>query len=217
MATELLEARVPAGGPAASLGGPTDRGPVDPGDGGGDPRSAFDPAQFGLWTFFGTVTMMFIGFTSAYIVRRTGADWRPLPVPSLLFWNTAALLSSSVAVEAARRRRAAFDLAGLRRWLGAAGLLALLFAGGQLAAWQVLSARGFFLSSNPHSAFFYLLSGVHLAHLAGGLVWFCLLLHRLRGHRYATAPGARALGLFATYWHFLALLWVYVLFLIFVF
>jgi cytochrome c oxidase subunit 3 len=80
-----------------------------------------------------------------------------------------------------------------------------------------MSARGFFLSSNPHSSFFYLLSGVHLVHLVGGLVWFALVLRRLRGHRYATGAGQAALSLFATYWHFLALLWVYVLVLIFVF
>jgi cytochrome c oxidase subunit 3 len=217
MATEILEARVPAGRPTAGLGGPTDHGPKGRGDGGGDPRSGFDPAQFGLWAFLGTVTMMFIGFTSAYIVRRTGMDWRPLPAPALLFWNTAALLLSSAALEAARRRRAVLDLSGLRRWLGVTGLLALVFAGGQLLAWRLMSARGFFLSSNPHSSFFYLLSGVHLVHLVGGLVWFALVLRRLRGHRYATSAGQGALSLFATYWHFLGLLWVYVLVLIFVF
>jgi cytochrome c oxidase subunit 3 len=217
MATEILEARVPAGRPVAGLGGPADHGPTDHGDGGGEPRSGFDPAQFGLWAFLGTVTMMFIGFTSAYIVRRTGMDWRPLPAPSLLFWNTAALLLSSATLEAARRRRSALDLSGLRRWLGATGLLAVIFAGGQLVAWRLLAARGFFLSSNPHSSFFYLLSGVHLAHLVGGLVWFALVLRRLRGHRYATEEGQGTLSLFATYWHFLGLLWAYVLVLIFVF
>jgi cytochrome c oxidase subunit III len=217
MATEILEARVPAPGPVAGLGVPTGHDPVDPGDGGGEPWAGFNPAQFGLWAFLGTVTMMFIGFTSAYIVRRTGVDWRPLPAPLLLFVNTAALLLSSVALEAARRRRSALDLAGLRRWLGATGLLALAFAAGQLVAWRLMAARGFFLSSNPHSSFFYLLSGVHLAHLAGGLVWFALVLFRLRGHRYAASAGASALSLFATYWHFLSLLWVYVLVLIFVF
>jgi cytochrome c oxidase subunit III len=217
MATEILEARVPARPPVAGIGGPAGVLPVDHGDGGGEPRWGFDPGQFGLWAFLGTVTMMFIGFTSAYIVRRTGLDWRPLPTPSLLLWNTAALLLSSATLERARRRRAALDLPGLRRWLGATALLALVFAGGQFAAWRLLSARGFFLSSNPHSSFFYLLSGVHLAHLAGGLVWFALVLFRLRGHRYAAKEGASALSLFATYWHFLGLLWVYVFVLIFVF
>ena len=113
--------------------------------------------------------------------------------------------------------KAALDLRGLRSWLGATALFAALFVTGQFQAWRLLRALGFFLSSNPHSSFFYMLSGVHLFHLGGGLVWFALVLYRLRGPRYAVAGGGRTLSLFATYWHFLGLLWVYVLVLIFVF
>ena len=218
MATELLDARAPGLVPIAERPvGPPGHGPRGRGDDGGGPNATFDPGQFGLWAFLGTVSMLFIGFTSAYIVRRTGIDWRPLPLPRLLWWNTAALLLSSVALEVARRRRAALDLSGLRLWLGATALLASLFVAGQFQAWRLLRALGFFLSSNPHSSFFYMLSGVHLFHLGGGLVWFALVLYRLRGPRYAAAGGARTLSLFATYWHFLGLLWGYVLVLIFVF
>jgi cytochrome c oxidase subunit III len=218
MATEILEARVPALRPAPGrTGGPADRPPVDDGHGGGGGGLAFDPARFGLMAFLGTVSMLFIGFTSAYIVRRTAMDWRALPAPRLLWWNTAALLLSSVSLETARRRRALLDRPGLHGWLGATALLALVFAAGQVRAWRALAALGYFLSSNPHSSFFYMLSGVHLVHLAGGLVWFGLVLSRLRGPRYATAEGEGALALFATYWHFLGLLWLYVAVLIFAF
>jgi cytochrome c oxidase subunit III len=219
MATEIVDARAPGLVPISErAGGPTGRGPIDHGDdGGGGASFVFDPAQFGLWAFLGTVSMLFIGFTSAYIVRRTGFDWRPLPLPRLLWANTAALLLSSAALEIARRRQRALDLSGLRVWLGATALLAGLFVAGQFQAWRILRALGFFLSSNPHSSFFYMLSGVHLFHLGGGLVWFALVLYRLRGARYAAAPGGRTLSLFATYWHFLGLLWAYVLVLIFVF
>jgi cytochrome c oxidase subunit 3 len=219
MATEILDARAPRVIPVVERpDGPAGRGPVDFGDdGGGRPGAGFDPAQFGVWAFLGTVTMLFIGFTSAYIVRRTGIDWRPLPAPRLLWWNTAALVLSSVTLEVARRRRSALDLSGLRLWLSGTALLAALFVLGQLRAWRLLGELGFFLHSNPHSSFFYMLSGVHLLHLAGGVVWFALVLRRLRGARYADAQGGRTLSLFATYWHFLGVLWVYVLFLIFVF
>src|SRR4029453_17971547 len=167
----------------------------------------FAPGHVVLWAFLGTVTILFIGFTSAYIVRRTGADWRPLPLPGLLWVNTGVLLLSNAALEVSRRRRSALALRGLRVWLGATALLASLFVAGQFQAWRLLRALGFFLSSNPHSSFFYMLSGVHLFHLGGGLVWFALVLYRLRGARYAPAAGGRTLSLFATYWHFLGLLW----------
>ena len=74
MATEILDARAPDRIPVVERpDGPAGRGPLAHGDGGGGGTSApFDPAQFGLWAFLGTVSMLFIGFTSAYIVRRTG-------------------------------------------------------------------------------------------------------------------------------------------------
>ena len=102
MSTEVL--RKPRG-PALDRGGP---GGDDPGgDGGhgrGEPEVFYDPARFGLWLFLGTLTMMFIGFTSAYMVRRLSPDWAPLKPPGLLWVNTAALLlSRSTAVLAHSR------------------------------------------------------------------------------------------------------------------
>ena len=216
MATELLDARGPVRPVVERPGGPTGRDPVDHGDGGGGPDARWDPGRFGLWAFLGTVSMLFIGFTSAYIVRRTAIDWRALPAPRLLWWNTAALLLSSVTLERARQRRRAYDRGGVAVWLSATGLLALAFVAGQLRAWRLLRALGYFLSSNPHSSFFYLLSGVHIVHVAGGLLWFGSVLWALRAGPTSEAAG-RSLSLFATYWHFLGALWLYVAFLIFFF
>jgi len=209
MATEFLDARGSGLRPVDRPAGPPGDG-VTFGDGGGGPELTFDPGRFGLWAFLGTVSMLFIGFTSAYIVRRTGFDWRPLPAPALLWWNTAALLASSVTLETARRRRDAMDLAGLRAWLGATALLALAFVAGQVQAWRLLSRLGYFLSSNPHSSFFYLLTSLHGLHLLGGLVALV----------YVTAAAFRlrigfkrrnAVEVTAIYWHFMDVLWIYLL------
>jgi cytochrome c oxidase subunit 3 len=211
MATvELLE-RTPVGATVDRAGGGGAGIPRDEGGGGGPSFSA-DPTRFGLWLFLGTLSMLFIGFTSAYIVRRTAADWRPLAAPPILWANTAALLTSSVFLEVGRRLSRERAGNGL---LAAAGLLGVAFLGGQVRAWEALAAQGVFLSSHPHSSFFYVLSGVHLVHLLAGLLWFTLVAARLPAK---TPRGrARSLGLLATYWHFLAGLWLYVLFLLFVF
>src|SRR5262245_57390040 len=93
----------------------------DPKGGGGDGR-AFDPHRFGLWLFLGVVSMLFIAFTSAYIVRRAGGkDWQPLTAPPLLWINTGLLLASSVTLEIARRRLRAWDLAAVSRAVAATG------------------------------------------------------------------------------------------------
>src|SRR5215510_7374424 len=60
-----------------------------------------DQVRLGLWMFLATVTMLFAAFASAYVVRRSGSDWRPVALPSILWWNTAILAASSAAVEIA--------------------------------------------------------------------------------------------------------------------
>lgn len=212
MAPETLE-KVPA---RTGPGGPGGEAPPPAGGDAGGPGGsvAADPTRLGLWLFLGTVSMLFVGFTSAYLVRRASADWRPLAAPALLYWNTLAILASSVTLEVARRRLRGWAPADAVRWVAATGALGVLFAIGQIMAWRVLAARGFYLETNPHNSFFYVLTGAHLVHLAGGLVWFGVVLSRVR--RLAYVPGEDGLGLFATYWHFLAGLWIYLLLLLFV-
>jgi cytochrome c oxidase subunit 3 len=203
----------------ARTGGPAGRGPGDalPGDGrGGEggPGIIGDTARFGLLAFLGTISMLFIGFTSAYLIRRASADWRPLAAPWILWANTAALLASSMTLEAARKRLRDWDLRGLFPWVAATGVLGVLFLAGQVTAWRILAAQGIFLASNPHSSFFYMLTGLHGLHLLGGLFWFAAVVVRVRGLAYT--PGEDGLRLFATYWHFLGALWLYLVVLLFV-
>jgi cytochrome c oxidase subunit 3 len=183
---------------------------------GGDGSSGLfgDTNRLGMLAFMGTVSMLFIGFTSAYIVRRASADWRPLRAPGLLWLNTAILLASSLTLETARQRLRGWDLQGARFFVAATGFLGLLFVVGQLGAWRILGSQGVFLASNPHSSFFYMLTGIHAVHLLGGLVWFSAVAMRMRQMAYA--PGTDALGLIALFWHFLSALWVYLLYLLFV-
>lgn len=216
MPTDLLEKAPVYSGPGGGSGGGDDRPGGGPGpSGGGSSGILGNPDLFGLWAFLGTVSMLFIGFTSAFILRRASADWQPLAAPSILWFNTAALLGSSGTLEVARRRLRGWDLAGSERFVLLTGLLGLLFVGGQYFGWQQLAAQGVFLASNPHSSFFYVLTGVHALHLFGGLCWFLVVMLRMR--RLAYLPGEDGLRLFATYWHFLGGLWVYLLWLLFVY
>ena len=185
-------------------------------DGGGPGGGGLlaDPARLGLWLFLGTVTMLFVGFTSAYIARRGSGDWQDIALPGVLWANTAALLGSSATLEMARRRLRRWE-PGMLSWLGATGALGLLFVVGQVTAWRTLTARGFLLASNPHNSFFYILTGIHIVHLLGAFAWFAVVLFKASRLRYT--PGQDGLGLFATFWHFLGALWVYLFLLLFVF
>lgn len=172
-------------------------------------------ARVGLWILLVAVTMLFIAFTVSYFSRRSAPDWTSVPLPGILWVNTAVLLVSSGVLEWARRSRGRGDVDGMRRRLAWAGGLGLLFLLGQIAAWRALAAAGVFMSSSPHSAFFYLLTAVHGLHLLGGLGGLGYAISRssrsIPGGPAAAVPAVEGATLF---WHFLAALWVYVLIII---
>lgn len=184
---------------------------------GGAGREATLPwntAQVGLWALLATVSMLFAGFTSAYLIRRAGSDWQPIYLPPILWFNTALLVSSSLTMEAARTSMRRWRMDALRGWLLVTTLLGLGFLIGQLFAWQQLAAQGVYVPTSPHSSFFYMLTGVHGVHLLGGLLALVYALSRT--WRFGWTPAEPdALNLCATYWHFVGGLWVYLFLLLF--
>ncbi len=200
--------------------------PDDGGRGGGDePSPSLPEGSYRLAILFAlaSIGMLFLGFTSAYIVRQgLGGDWRPLDPPLILWANTAVLLASSVTLIRARTFLRREAIRESLQWLAITGLLGLLFLLGQYGAWRELAARGIYLHTNPHSSFFYLLTAAHGIHVLGGLL--ALGYVALRGWRrrliligmpdrlrhYGALVGATAL-----YWHFMDGLWVYLFILLF--
>ena len=158
--------------------------------------------------------MLFASFTSAYIVRSSGADWVPLEMPSILWWNSAILLLSSVTMEIARRAFHRWQPLTFRKWLFATALLGSAFLLGQIFAWRELAGQGIYLVSHPHSSFFYVLTAIHGAHLlAGVLAIFYVLSLAIR---YRLTPGeSSSPAIAATYWHFVDVLWLYLMVVLF--
>ncbi len=192
---------------AISIGGAGDLAP-------GRDRLREDQLRLGLWMFLATVTMLFAAFTSAYVVRRSGADWQPTPLPFILWANTAILGTSSVMLEAANR-------SGLRRrWqtaAGAAGVafgLGLGFLGGQLVAWRQLAAAGVYLSSNPSSSFFYMMTAAHAVHIMAALVVLAWGVVITGSGRLDLRAWAARMELCRTFWHYLGVVWVFLFVLI---
>lgn len=175
------------------------------------------PSKTGVWTGLAAIGMMFAAFTSALIVRQgAGNDWQHLALPRILFFNTLVLLASSGTLELARRRVAIFmgPLGSQEehpaRWLYTTLLLGTVFVIGQYVAWLQLRAEGLYLATNPNSSFFYVLTAVHAVHVLGGLTGLLLVLHRLR----RVTLRRSTLDSFSYYWHFMGILWVYLMFLL---
>jgi cytochrome c oxidase subunit 3 len=155
----------------------------------------------------GAITLSFAAYTSAMLVRQTGAtDWQHVRLPSILYANTVLLLLSSATLAAGQRRlRRGGPAAG---WFVATLLLGLLFVGGQVLAWRALAAEGVFLVTGPAGAFFYVLTVLHALHVLGGVGGLGYATARLR----RGGPGAAGVaGAAALYWHFVDVLWLYLL------
>jgi cytochrome c oxidase subunit 3 len=191
-------------------------------------------ARLGLIVGLTGIAMIFISFTSAYVVRQglptldPGSnellhDWFPVPLPRLLLINTGVLLISSITMELARRqaaRKAVAQLASVPgvsvdakeeiSWLALTVVLGFSFLIGQWMAWRELAGSGFYVASSPSSSFVYLLTGMHGVHLFGGVV--ALLTAGVASVlRRPVDSQSIAVDVTGWYWHFMALLWVYIL------
>ena len=161
----------------------------------------------GLWVFLAVVTSMFCLFISAYAMRMKLGDWTPLPEPDLLWANTGLLVLSSIALQWARNAAKQERIDNLKIGLNVAGVLTIAFVVGQLFAWQQLVDDGYYLSSNPANAFFYLFTALHGLHILGGLVAWARAASRLwRGSD--TTQVRLSVELCAVYWHFLLIVWL---------
>jgi cytochrome c oxidase subunit 3 len=211
-------------------------------NGGDDGRSDYGSAAFerrlrrarvGMAVAVSAIAMIFVSFTSAYLVRqglptldtRTGAlihDWIPVRLPPLLLINTLVLLVSSITIELARRqvaREAAGTIAASGAtaspkngtqisWLVVTIALGLAFLAGQVVAWRELAASGFYLSTSPSSSFVYLLTGTHGFHLLGAVL-VLLFAGAAALLRRPLASQVVILDVTGWYWHFMAVLWVF--------
>jgi cytochrome c oxidase subunit III len=193
----------------------TDGGFGDGGSGGGLPHGTARRAyRTGMLMALIGISMLFIAFTSAYVVRAgLGDDWVPIGLPRLLWWNAGLLLASSVTIELTCRALNQGLRSQCNAWLGLTALLGTGFLAGQLTVWRQLAERGVFLATNPSSSFFYLLSGTHAIHLFGGLVALFYIVWE--AWRYRLGPAKRTLvEVTAIYWHFMDGLWIYILLLL---
>jgi cytochrome c oxidase subunit III len=172
-----------------------------------DVRGESAPAKIGLGVFLAVVGSLFALFISAYSMRMSMADWRALPVPRLLWFNTGVLVLSSVALQWAHVAARRNDMDGVIVGLCAGGAFAVTFLVGQMLAWRQLNDAGYFLASNPANSFFYLITAAHGLHLMGGLAALGRTTAKVwRGPEMTQVR--LSVELCAIYWHFLLLIWL---------
>jgi cytochrome c oxidase subunit 3 len=173
------------------------------------------------------IGVLFTGLVTMYIFTRLQDGGTPSghPFPRYFSLSTIVLLASSPVIAQARRLYQADDLPNLARCLGAALLLGSIFCGLQLAGWRELNQQGVFFQNDPAGTYVYLISGVHIGHIVGGMLYLLVLLVRTL---HAARDGVRTLVFIrnpyhrrqlqaiTVYWHFVDVIWI-VLFAVFLF
>jgi cytochrome c oxidase subunit 3 len=152
--------------------------------------------------------MLFGGLSSAYIVLRGVPEWQNITMPSLVWANTVILFASSVAIEFARAAVRKNRTDGVKQWLIVSGILGFAFLGLQLAVWWQLVQAGVYLQTTLHSSLFFVLTGAHALHLAGGIVGLVVVLRHAFANRL-TAENHESLKVWGLYWHFMDFVWIY--------
>ena len=177
--------------------------------GGLKPEGTFkSPVERVALNFFLTAaSIVFSLFGVSYYIRMELPDWLPIAEPTSLWFNTGLLVMSSVLFQWARNVVGNGGSKNVKIAFFGGGVFAILFIAAQLQTWEELQLAGVYLSSNPAADFYFLLTGLHAIHIAGGLyVWIKCVFRMVSG---AEAKEQRlSIELCTVYWHFLLVVWL---------
>jgi cytochrome c oxidase subunit III len=169
------------------------------------------PLKFLTWMIIVSVVMIFASLTSAYIVRKGDGNWLEFDLPGMLWANTIIIVLSSITLHWAYFSAKKDNIQNLRIGLLLTTILGILFVIGQVLAWQKLVDAGVYFageSSNASGSFLYVFTGLHAAHLLGGMIYlFIVNIDALRFKIHS--KNLLRLEMCATYWHFMDALWIY--------
>ena len=166
-----------------------------------------------------SMTMMFAGLTSAFVVSKSRADWlKDFQLPTAFYWSTFVILSCSLSFFLAKKAIKKDNYRQTTIMLLSTLLLGILFVILQFAGFGQIVAEGYYFTGQASSittTFLYVVTVMHLLHLAGGIISLLIIIYNHFKQKY-NASQTLGIELGAMYWHFLDILWVYIfLFLIF--
>ncbi|MET6999547.1 cytochrome c oxidase subunit 3 [Chitinophaga defluvii] len=173
-------------------------------------RKKIHPHKYSLWIAMGSMTMMFIGFTSAYVVKRAQANWLAFELPHIFWLSTAIILISSLTVHLALKQFKLRNMIRYKQLITLTAFLGVAFAVCQVMGFKQMASSGLPLDGPVSASFIYVILGVHILHVLGGVVALLVMFaraYRTRIRSYSAVP----IEVAATYWHFVDVLWIYLL------
>ncbi len=175
-------------------------------------QSKIPPHKLALWVGIASIVMIFAALTSAYIVRRAAGNWYEFKLPDIFFVNTLIIVLSSVTLHFSYSSFKKGREKLYKALLLTTFALGLAFVVLQYEGWQALNAMGATFKINPSSSFVYVISGLHAAHVLGGITALTVaLVHAFWLPFRPTKRRRLRFELVVHYWHFVDVLWVYLI------
>src|SRR6478752_935561 len=159
-----------------------------------------------------SMTMMFAGLTSAYVVSQSRADWlKNFQLPSAFYFSTIAILGCSVTFHLAKKAIQKDNQSKTTSLLLSTLALGILFVVLQFVGFGQIVENGYYFTGSASSittTFLYIVVIVHLLHLAGGMISLLVIIYNHFKQKYNSTQ-TLGIELGAMYWHFLDFLWLY--------
>ncbi len=159
-----------------------------------------------------SMTMMFAGLTSAFVVSKSRADWlKDFQLPIAFYFSTAAIIGCSITFHLAKKSIQKDNQKATTTFLLSTLALGILFVFLQFIGFGQVVANGYYFTGSESSittTFLYIVTLVHLLHLAGGIISLLIIIYNHFKQKYNSTQTI-GIELGAMYWHFLDILWVY--------
>jgi cytochrome c oxidase subunit 3 len=159
-----------------------------------------------------SMTMMFAGLTSAFVVSRSRVDWlKSFELPTAFYFSTAVIIGCSVTFHLAKLAIKKNKQAATTMLLLSTLALGILFVILQFVGFGQIVENGYYFTGSESSittTFLYIVTIVHLMHLAGGLISLLIIIYNHFKQKYNSSQ-TLGIELGAMYWHFLDFLWIY--------
>lgn len=173
-------------------------------------KKTLHPLKFVMYCACASIVMIFAGLSSAYIVKRSQVNWLTFDIPIIFYYSTGVIILSSITLILSRRFFLNREMRRYKAWLFISAILGITFVILQYLGFKDFWNSGFTLTRNVAFSFLYIIVGVHAVHVLGGVTALIVMYIKSFSHSRKNYD-AIYIDLMNTYWHFVDLLWIYLL------
>ncbi len=173
-------------------------------------KKRIHPHKFTLWVAIGSILMMFAGLTSAFIVKSNQTNWISIDIPLVFWFSTAVILVSSLTIQWSLRSFRQREMKKYRLLVAVTLLLGVAFIVLQWIGFQDLWKQNITFRGSGAGQFLYVIFGLHAIHVLGGVIALLVIFVKAYVSRTKIYSPV-SLEVASAYWHFVDLLWVYLL------